>query len=132
MSVSVKLTKREFADLCKMKTKHLSVYIGRKQVLVVDGLIDTSCIVNERFLKKHGNLPLIYQHNQCIKETFFEELDRKLLPELSQSVGLGQNELADVRSRMLSALERCMELSTKGTAKALDQVVKNFTTNIGV
>lgn len=48
-------TKKEFADATGQTTKSLSVYAGRKKVVVkVDGMIDTNDPVNKAFIASHG------------------------------------------------------------------------------
>lgn len=49
------LSKQEFSTLCTIKTKDLSVYIGRKKVVVrPDDMIDTEDPMNIAFMDKKG------------------------------------------------------------------------------
>jgi hypothetical protein len=51
-------SKKEFAELCGTTTRHLSIYIKRKKVVVSDvGLIDDTVPQNNLFLKKRAAKP---------------------------------------------------------------------------
>ena len=45
-------TKKEFANICKLKTKELSVYISRNKVVVEQDFIDSENDVNKIFIEK--------------------------------------------------------------------------------
>jgi len=48
----MKHSKKKFASLCGIETKNLSVYIGRKKVIVENDLIDDSDPANRLFIEK--------------------------------------------------------------------------------
>jgi len=51
------LTKKEFSELCGIRTKDLSVYIQRKKVLVENEMIDDTNEINRAFKTKCLNKP---------------------------------------------------------------------------
>jgi hypothetical protein len=59
-----KLSKKEFAEACGLKTKDLAVYIGRKKVIVKGDVIDTGNPVNSDFLRRQQDKKQGERHDQ--------------------------------------------------------------------
>jgi predicted transcriptional regulator len=47
-------SKKEFAELLGIKTKHLSMYISRKQVVVKGNMVDDNDQINALFMQKRA------------------------------------------------------------------------------
>ena len=90
-----KHSKKEFADLCGIKTKVLSVYIGRAQVIVDDdGQIDDTNAVNGLFLanrkKSVRKEPRVKKEKQ---EKHPSALSEKIDSKLNLDIVKRQNEI---------------------------------------
>ena len=92
-------TKREFATICKLETKELSVYISRNKVVVEKDFIDSDNDINKVFIEKRGvcflppkeNIDKIEQ-NQAKKEVETENDEENInsnnVPSLQKSTTL--------------------------------------------
>jgi len=83
-------SKKEFADICKLKTKELSVYIQRNKVVVISGFIDSDDVTNKLFLEKREVCFLppkdeIEEINESLVEKT-EPINREIEPEDNSGV----------------------------------------------